>query len=60
MDKAIILRVMKINGVRSYQVAERLGIAESTLSSKLRQNLTPEFEKAVFDAIKDLIKKRGD
>ena len=40
----------KKNGVKHWQIAERLGISE-TIMRWLRTPLSPEREKAIFDAI---------
>ena len=46
-------------GVRLWQVAESLGIADCSLSRKLRREL-PEAEKArIFDIISKLAKEAG-
>lgn len=42
------------NGVRLWQIAEALGIADCNLSRKLRKELPDEEKKAIFAIIQDL------
>lgn len=44
----------KANGVRLWQVAERCGWSEWTLSRKLRHELEPEERQKMLDAIEEL------
>ena len=41
----------KKHGVKHWQIAERLGISEQTIMRWLRTPLSPEREKAIFEAI---------
>lgn len=42
------------NGVRLWQIADALGIADCNLSRKLRKELPDEEKKAIFAIIQDL------
>jgi transcriptional regulator with XRE-family HTH domain len=54
MDKATLKLLLKLKGVYQYQIAERLGMGESTLSKKLSHDLTPELETSILEDIKVL------
>lgn len=44
----------KAKGVRLWQVAERIGCTEWTLSRRLRHELTPEEKKKMLEYIEEL------
>lgn len=44
----------KQSGVFLYQVAQRMGISEATMTRKLRNELTPEEKDKVFDIINSI------
>lgn len=44
-------------GVRLWQIAEELGIADCSLSRKLRKELPPEEKERIFTIIKRLSKE---
>lgn len=47
-------------GVRLWQVADRMGIADSSLSRKLRKELPQEEKERLFAIIDELAKGDGD
>lgn len=46
-------------GVKLWQIAEALGIADCSLSRKLRRELPPEEKTRIFDIIRELSKEAG-
>lgn len=50
----------KKNGVKHWQIANRLGISEQTIMRWLRTPLSPEREKAIFDAIEAISKEENN
>lgn len=44
----------KISGVRLWQVAQRLGITDSTFSRKLRNELSEKEKERIFNIIEEL------
>ena len=46
-------------GVKLWQIADALGIADCSLSRKLRKELPQEEKKQIFEIIKDLSKEVG-
>lgn len=54
MKNLDIRRAAAGNGVRLWQIAEALGIADCNLSRKLRKELPDEEKKAIFAIIQDL------
>lgn len=46
-------------GVRLWQIAEALGIADCSLSRKLRRELPPEEKERIFGIIRELSKEAG-
>lgn len=48
------------NRVKLYQIAEYLGIWDSTLSRKLRRELPPEEKEKIMAAIKELAQERRE
>lgn len=46
-------------GVRLWQIAEALGIADFTLSRKLRRELPPEEKERIFGIIRELTREVG-
>lgn len=47
----------KRNGVKHWQIAERLGISEPTIMRWLRVPLSPDREKAIMEAIEAIAKE---
>jgi len=45
-------------GIKLWQVAEKLGITDSTFSRKLRKEFAPEGKAAVLAAIAEIAKER--
>ena len=54
MKNLDIRRAAAGNGIRLWQIAEALGIADCNLSRKLRKELPDEEKKAIFAIIQDL------
>lgn len=54
MKNLDIRRAAAGNGVRLWQIAEALGIADCNLFRKLRKELPDEEKKAIFAIIQDL------
>ena len=52
-----IREAAKRKGVKHWQIAAHLGISEPTIMRWLRVPLSPEREKAVMEAIKELAKE---
>lgn len=48
------------NGVRLWQIAEALGIADCSFSRKLRKELPEDEKQKIFSIIKDLSKEVGE
>lgn len=46
-------------GVKLWQIAEALGIADCSLSRKLRRELPPEEKQKIFGIIRELSKEAG-
>lgn len=46
-------------GVKLWQIAEALGIADCSLSRKLRRELPPEEKEKIFGIIRELSKEVG-
>lgn len=51
-----IRRMAAGNGVPLWRIADALGIADCSLSRKLRKELTPEEKSRVFSIIEELAK----
>ena len=51
-----IRRMAAGNGVPLWQIADAMGIADCSLSRKLRKELTPEEKSRVFSIIEELAK----
>jgi len=63
MGKSInseIKQEMRSHGVRQWQVADYLGIGESTLCRRMRSELDPEFKRQIKQAILALDKSAHD
>ena len=43
-------------GIRFWEVAEKMGIADGTLSKKLRRELSPEEKRIIRDIIEEIAK----
>jgi len=59
MSNQDIRRTAAGTGVRLWQIAEELGIADCSLSRKLRKELPLEEKERIFDIIKQLSKEEG-
>ncbi len=47
------------NGLKYWQLADKLGISEMTLSRKLRHEMTEEEKNTILEAIQALIEAKG-
>lgn len=56
MNNQDIRRTAAGGGVKLWQITEALGIADCSLSRKLRRELPPEEKEKVFDIIRELSK----
>lgn len=54
MKNLDVRRAAAGNGIRLWQIADALGIADCNLSRKLRKELPDEEKKAIFAIIQDL------
>lgn len=54
MTNAEIRSTAKTAGVRQWQIAEKLGISEFTLTRRMRHDLTQEQQKEILNAIIEL------
>ena len=59
MNNQDIRRTAAGAGVKLWQIADALGIADCSLSRKLRKELPQEEKKQIFEIIKDLSKEVG-
>ncbi|MPM18642.1 hypothetical protein SDC9_65055 [bioreactor metagenome] len=56
-ENAIIRETAKKSGVHLWQVAEKLGLAESTFIRRLRHELPAEEQRKVLNAIAEISKE---
>lgn len=59
MNNQDIRRTAAGAGVKLWQIAEALGIADCSLSRKLRRELPPEEKQKIFGIIRELSKEVG-
>lgn len=59
MNNQDIRRTAAGAGVKLWQIAEALGIADCSLSRKLRRELPPEEKQKIFGVIRELSKEAG-
>lgn len=59
MNNQDIRRTAAGAGVKLWQIAEALGIADCSLSRKLRRELPPEEKQKIFGIIHELSKEAG-
>lgn len=59
MKNIDIRKKAKAARVKHWQIAEALGVSESTFCCRLRRELPAEEKKKVFDAIEEILKDRG-
>ena len=59
MHNIDIRRVAAGNGVKLWQIAEALGIADCSFSRKLRRELPTDEKTEIFEIIKQLAAKEG-
>lgn len=52
-----IKKIFKETGVKQWQVAQQLGIGESTLCRMMRVELSPNMKAAILEAVKVLRKE---
>lgn len=60
MANEIIRSTAKEEGVRQWEIADELGIHESTLVKKLRHELPQDEKDKIIDAIYRIVKARPD
>lgn len=60
MNNADIRKASRIADVKLWQIAERLGIADTSFSRKLRKEFSPEEKERIFGIIQELEEERGD
>lgn len=58
MEKKDVKKLLDANGMRQWELADRLGISEYTLCKRLRHPITDEFAKAIEVAVTDSRKKK--
>lgn len=59
MLNADIRKTAQESGVRLWEVAERLGIADSTFSRKLRHELPDAEKQRIFAIIDDIVRQQN-
>ena len=52
-------RLARRHGVRLWEIAEKMGCSEGTLSRKLRRDVDPIVDKEIRQAIKDIVTEEG-
>ena len=55
-----IKEVIKNSGVAQYQIADYLNMHETTLSKRLRKEVTADFERQILLAITAIKMEKGD
>lgn len=58
MVNAEIRQAAKNNGVRLWEVADRIGVNDGNFSRKLRHELSPEVKEQVLTAIDEIVASR--
>lgn len=54
-----VRKLARERGIKLWEIAEKLGCADATLSRKLRRELPESEKKAVIDIIMELSKEQG-
>ena len=60
LSNAEIRRSIAESGLLKWEVAERIGISDSSFSRMLRRELPPDKRERVLQAIEQLSKERGE
>ena len=55
-----IRQTLELTGIKMWEVAEQYGCTESTLSKKLRTELSTKEKEQIYDIIQDLYKSKID
>lgn len=55
-----VRQAIKGNAVLMWQIAEGLGMADSSLSRKMRQELPPETKQRIYEIIDRIVKEREE
>ena len=58
MNKADLKAVLYAYGIKQWELAEKMGIREDSLSRKLRHSLSPKDEAEVKTALKEIIREK--
>ena len=59
MCNADVKKEMRSRGVHQWQIADYLGIGESTMCKKMRYELDPDFKEKVMNAIQTIGNESG-
>lgn len=60
MKNADIRRAATESGIRLWEVAEAIGLADSTFSRKLRRELPHEQQEHILTVIREIADKKGE
>lgn len=60
MKNQELRELIKMTGIHYWQIAQKVGIAQQTLTVWFHSTLTPERKKRVNDAIRDILKEREE
>lgn len=58
MKNQELRELIKVAGIRYWQIAQKIGISQQSLVVWFHSTLTPERKKRVNDAINDILKER--
>ena len=58
MENIIIRKAAETHGVKLWEIAERLGIADGTFSRRLRRELSSEEQKRILSIIENIRTER--
>ena len=58
MEKKEVQELLRINGLKQWQLADELGISEFTMCKRLRYSLNEDSEKEIRDAIQRLNERK--
>lgn len=59
MENALIRNEARKHGIKHWEIAERLGIAEATFCRKLRRELPSDQQKQIIQVIHAIAAKKG-
>ena len=60
MEKKEVQELLRINGLKQWQLADELGISEFTMCKRLRYSLNEDSEKEIRDAIQRLNERKAN